>query len=98
MKIQLQPCGSAFGRIVDTDGQPMPGLTLHFYRSSCIGPGGAEATSDKDGHFRVTGLVPGQTYSVIAANRPDLRVRIDTFALKPGETKEFGEVSFESNR
>jgi hypothetical protein len=98
LKIRLQHCGSATGRIVDKDEQPVPELPLHSYRASYIGPGGAEVKTDKDGRFHVTGLVPGQTYWVSAANRPELRVRIDAFTLKPGESKEFGVVSIESDR
>src|SRR5262249_7950079 len=52
LKVQLQPCGSATGRIVDKDGQPVPELPLYFYRSRYIGPGGAEAQTDKEGHPR----------------------------------------------
>lgn len=98
LKVQLQPCGSATGRIVDKDGQPLPGLTLYFYRSSLIGPGGAQAETDKEGRFRVTGLAPGQTYWLMLANQPRVRVHADPFALKPGEARALGDLLIEPSR
>jgi len=78
--------------------QPLPGLTLHFCRSSLIGPGGAEAKTDTEGRFHVTGLAPGQRYWLTLANRPQVRVHADAFALKPGETKELGDLLIEPSR
>jgi hypothetical protein len=98
LTVQLQPCGSATGRIVDTDGQPLPEMALLFYRFGFIGPGGAEAKTDKEGRFHVTGLAPGQKYRLMPAKRPQMRVRADAFALKPGETKDLGDVTIEPNR
>jgi hypothetical protein len=93
LKIQLQPCGSATGRLVDKDGQPLPGLRLHVYRFGLIGPGGTEANTDKDGRFRVEGLAPGQKYWLSLAN-PQARVNA-TFAVTPGEKKDLGDVTVE---
>jgi RNA polymerase sigma factor (sigma-70 family) len=99
LKIQLQPCGTATGRIVDRDGQPVPEWTLRFCRGTLIGPGaGPEAKTDKDGRFHVTGLVPGQKYSLTAANSDKGHLRADPFTLKTGEAKNLGDVSIELNR
>ena len=94
LKIQLQACGSATGRLVDKDGQPLPGLLLHLYRFGLIGPGGTEAKTDKDGRFRVEGLAPGQKYWLDLGN-PQARVSPATFAVKPAEQKDLGDVIVE---
>jgi hypothetical protein len=94
LKVQLQPCGSATGRLVDKDGQPLSGVALNVYRFALIGPGGAEAKTDKDGRFRIEGLAPGQKYWLSLVNRPQVGVRA-TFAVKPGEKKDLGDVTVE---
>src|SRR5262249_19571550 len=49
LTVKLQPCGSVSGRIVDQDGQPVAGVKTE---------GGLPITTDKEGRFRVEGLVP----------------------------------------
>jgi hypothetical protein len=59
--VKLQPCGSLSGRIVDKDGQPVVGLHGQLV------PGflkGEKFTTDKEGRYRVEGLVPGLRYSI----------------------------------
>src|SRR5258706_224906 len=59
--VKLEPCGSASGRIVDGDGQPLVG-----FKFGLGGWGGSQhATTDKDGRFRVEGLIPGMSHELI---------------------------------
>ena len=60
--VRLQPCATITGRIVDGEGRPRAGL--RFY--GCVGPfqhgpthgGFFGARTDKEGRFRITGLIP----------------------------------------
>jgi RNA polymerase sigma factor (sigma-70 family) len=60
--VNLEPCGSATGRLLDADGQPLADAVVQFYRSALLGPGAPRTTTGPDGRFRVSGLVPGQPY------------------------------------
>jgi RNA polymerase sigma factor (sigma-70 family) len=93
LTIKLQPCGSASGRWVDPDGQPVAGGRVHVSGSAMFGGGGSqEVTTDKDGRFRVAGLVPGQEYDIrkSALNFPAL------VTVKPGEHKDLGDVKLDA--
>jgi hypothetical protein len=98
LKVQLQPCGSATGRLVDKDGQPLSEVSLHFNRYGLIGPGGPETKTDKDGRFRAEGLAVGQKYWLMLANRPQAPVGAEVLIGKPGEKKDLGDVTVELNR
>jgi hypothetical protein len=101
LAIKLQPLGSASGRIVDRDGQPVPGLTFDLYRSRLLGPGGVRVQSDKDGRFRAEGLVPGQKYMLSPANR-SMSLRLPggafTIVVESGRDKNVGDVTASSSR
>src|SRR5262249_627332 len=65
LTVKLQPCGSASGRIVDPDGEPVVGLRLVAQGRALriLGDAGGGAhllTTDKEGRFRVEGVVPGE--------------------------------------
>jgi RNA polymerase sigma factor (sigma-70 family) len=83
LAIKLQPCGSASGRLVDGDGVPVPGWRMILMAR------GLEATTDKDGRFRLEGLVPGQ--------QNDIRTSTLSFpvfvVVKPSEHKDLGDVN-----
>jgi RNA polymerase sigma factor (sigma-70 family) len=97
LKVELQPCGSAEGRVVDREGKPVKGLYFSVCRG--INPNGGcrvDVTTGPDGRFRAGGLVPGQKYCL---RRPHEANVIDPasfreFTLKPGEKVELGDVTF----
>ena len=87
LTVKLEPCGSVSGRVLDTDGEPVPGLKLHVMTTAFYW-GGEEhsATTDKDGRFRAEGILPGQEYLLWeggALSRVYTKVLID--AAKPVE-------------
>jgi RNA polymerase sigma factor (sigma-70 family) len=101
--VKLAPLGQVAGRLLDTDGNPLDGVEVSInptedtgsglYRSAK--PSGKPVRTDKDGRFRVEGVVPGlkfwlglrrdQTYFV---GEP----RIGTKQVKPGEALDLGDV------
>ncbi len=68
VEVRLAPCGAAVGRLVDRDGQPFAGATIHLgpqdHRGEMLPgniglwPDGEVFTADKDGRFRVEGINP----------------------------------------
>jgi RNA polymerase sigma factor (sigma-70 family) len=97
LKVELQSCGSATGRVVDKDGKPVSGLHFSFCRDiNPNGGGRVDLKTDQDGRFRAESLVPGQKYCL---RRPHEANVIDPASfrevtVKPGEKIELGNVTF----
>jgi hypothetical protein len=98
LTVRLQPCGSASGGIVDSDGQPVAGLRLSVQggRIRFAGEQGGvyyEVTTDKAGHFHVEGLVPGQEYLVSESHSSDGYRRIlAPVRVEAGKHQDMGEI------
>jgi protocatechuate 3,4-dioxygenase beta subunit len=68
LTVELQPCGSVSGRIVDRDGKPVAGLRLRLDLDTTPRAwGDKELVTDKEGRFRAKALVPGARYDLILA-------------------------------
>ena len=100
LSIRLEPTGTVTGRLVDDDGQPLPGvpLRIHFVRKD---PGYVadhlldRITTDPDGRFRVEALAAGLVYQINLAGKPP-NTTIGSVAprvsVKSGEVKDLGDV------
>lgn len=89
MEVRLAPCGAAVGRLVDGDGQPLAGATLHLTPQDHRGrpfpanigllPAGDIFTADQDGRFRVEGINPalGVHLTVHPRSRPDVFLTLE---------------------
>ena len=64
---------SAFGRVVALNGLPVAGV---FVEASAVGVASEQATADKQGYYRIRGLVPGLAYTISAHN-------VSTFTVSP---------------
>jgi hypothetical protein len=97
--VRLERCGTLTGRLVD-DGLPLAGVQMTCDRPYEGGDSRFEKGSlpvpiktDKDGRFRVSGLVPGLKYSlrvwkgVMIAGTP-----VKDMIIGAGETKDLGDV------
>jgi RNA polymerase sigma factor (sigma-70 family) len=62
LTVQLEPCPTLSGRLVDRAGHPVARVTVHLARNA--NPVDISAETDGDGRFRV-GLVPGLKYSLV---------------------------------
>ena len=92
---KLEPCGAVTGRLVTADGKPRAGALLQV--SDWLLPGGG-LQADKDGRFRIEGLVPGVAYTldVVQNGQPAGHV-FAGLTLKAGETRDLGDVVVKPN-
>jgi RNA polymerase sigma factor (sigma-70 family) len=97
--VKLQPCGSASGRVVDEDGQPVARLEVHVIGRALrimgeAGGGYQTVTTDKDGRFRAEGLVPGQEYVVeeFGPRGPSFPRVYAPVVVEPGQHKDMGDI------
>src|SRR5262249_21234062 len=90
--VKLQPCGSLSGRIMDSDGQPVAGFRGELLPNESLSRGsywgGPGFTTDKEGRFRLEGLLPGLGYSVWQREKLSV-VKIHPGAVvEPGKNKD----------
>lgn len=101
--VKLEPAATITGRVVDADGQPVPGALVGTQPQ----PGGdfsprlPEIVSGKDGRFTFANLPVGCQYGLFARSGASY---VDTkFAFKrdinvrPGETTDIGDLKFDRN-
>jgi protocatechuate 3,4-dioxygenase beta subunit len=74
--IKLEPCGSVAGRVLDADGRPIAGaqalIGYYTMRLGTLAIGvplgvhsfGPTAETDRDGRFRIDGVIAGQAFGV----------------------------------
>jgi RNA polymerase sigma factor (sigma-70 family) len=97
--VKLLPLGSVTGRIVDPGGKPVVGARVGLGYDDpgannlvrrLVGVVGAEGKADKDGRFRIEGVIPGLKFDL---DTPDSRsVLVQDRRLKGGEALELGEL------
>jgi hypothetical protein len=98
--VRLEPWGTVTGRLVDTDKVPRAGTTLRFIFPPVTGdplvdlsigwPPKFSFETDKEGRFRIDGLIPGLKYSLAADGGPTL---FKDLVLQAGETKDLGDAT-----
>jgi len=105
LTVQLQPCASVTGRLLDGDGKPLAGVELqdkHLPTNLWVKGSNGELgrinesfSTDTDGRFRIEGLAPGLKYRPRVFDKKAgkyLSVAAFEVALEPGEAKDLGEV------
>ena len=99
--VRLVPWGTIAGRLVDAEGRPRPKAHLATvdWGAAMNDPARgilADVRTDDQGRFRVEGLVPGQSYTADAVGEEALNHSfgfvIERVVLKPGETRDLGDV------
>jgi hypothetical protein len=94
LRVELQACGSAEGRLVDKGGKAVAGVAVYFCLEGTppFWPGGIEVKTDSEGRFRAEGLVPGHKY-LMTRNLGNV---VDTppqeVIVEPGKKKELGDL------
>ncbi len=96
--VTLEPWGTLTGRLVTDDGEPRPGVELSFAANRDdldVGtlPHDLTPRTDKDGRFRIAGLIPGMKYTLLAWNKGGaLDLGCEVIKGKSGEMKDLGDV------
>ncbi len=101
--VKLEPSATITGRIVDRDGNPVSGATIHL-NPKMVGDFPLQLpvlASGQDGKFTVANVATGWGYYLLAEeSRPGIGAdrigfaRRDT-AVRPGETTDLGEIALE---
>jgi protocatechuate 3,4-dioxygenase beta subunit len=88
--IRLARLGSAIGRVLDAEGEPRKDLVFRFHRPGFYSHSEPSVRTDREGRFRIDGLVPGQTYEA----RVDLlSIPIyPSIEVEPGQVKDLGDA------
>jgi hypothetical protein len=85
LTVQLQPCGSATGRILDADGQPRANVVVRI--------GHVQVKTGADGRFRADGLVVGMKYHAEGVDRVRHPPFFTAIHIEPGKVKELGDAT-----
>jgi RNA polymerase sigma factor (sigma-70 family) len=114
LNVHLEPLGAIAGRVLDDKGRPWAGLKVlvvvtrkdrtfppefGWGPSSWIKLTQFETTTDREGRFRIDGLLPGLKYDLFAAEgeiviRPGVALpyRTDDLSVQSGKTKNLGDL------
>jgi len=101
VQVRLQPWGTVSGRLVDSEGLPcaefgiQPKINLkNRLRKTRIDHWEQRVFTGANGMFRVDGLIPGQAYRLVFenANGNETDQGVDVVPMKPGETRDLGEI------
>jgi RNA polymerase sigma factor (sigma-70 family) len=108
LTVTLGPAGTLTGRLVTRDGKPAAGGQIEAFNDLLTLPGGnipvpkdagslvRPPRTDKNGKFRIEGLIPGLKYRLYYASGTYLLRITGSFAddvtIKAGETKDLGDV------
>jgi hypothetical protein len=92
LTVKLQPCGSASGRIIGEDGQPVAGVNVDVMigLSNCH-----RVVTDNGGRFHVAGLVPGQEHHVSEWGSGSISRFYAKLTVEPGQHKELGDIKMD---
>lgn len=105
---KLMPSATLVGRLLDDEGTPRAEATVVRFWDGPNWGGGNDprlsnfSATDREGHFRIEGLVPGETYDVeLREDRPGhipFSHRLKGLLFKPGEVRDLGDVRTKTPR
>ncbi|TWT35360.1 Regulatory protein BlaR1 [Posidoniimonas corsicana] len=97
---ELEPCTTIRGQIVDGPDSPLPGAQIRFEPL----PGGdyspelVQITTDKQGRFEQTGVLPGTSYNVYSESAQlGFKILARDLKVSPGEAIDLGVIDVTSD-
>ena len=94
VKVTLEPCASVTARLLDGEGQPLENAMIRFDVADehDAGLGLYWETTDADGRFTNTMVLPGCKYNVICQSQAvQFATLIENLSVAPGESIDLGE-------
>jgi hypothetical protein len=88
LTVQLEPCGSVIGRVVDKGGEPVPRVSLSFRLGDRMD---VVAETDRDGCFRAA-LLSWQKYTLAPYSPRRLLKDVGDIEVESGQTKDLGDL------
>jgi hypothetical protein len=95
--VRLENCGSAVGRLLDPEGQPVANAIVRLDTDELSDSAPARVKTDSAGRFRFNGLVPGQKHQARLGLPYGGQYLFKPFTLAAGENKDLGDVVMKSN-
>jgi RNA polymerase sigma factor (sigma-70 family) len=92
LTVRLEACGAATGRLLDPDGEPVAETVVRLECREVPDSAPPRVKTDRQGRFRMDGLVPGQKYQARLGLPPFGQYLFKPFTVKPGESKHLGDV------
>ncbi|MHB1424222.1 MAG: sigma-70 family RNA polymerase sigma factor [Gemmataceae bacterium] len=107
--VKLAPVGKVSGRLLDGDGNPLEGVEVSINPPGVIGselyrfaaPSGKPAHTDKDGRFRIEGVVPDLKFWLNLRKERTFFIgvpRIGVRQVKAGEALDLGDIRTKPQR
>ncbi len=96
LSVQLQPCVTVRGRLVDRDEEPISGarIRIDVSPSEDFAPNLKNVSTDADGRFEHTEVLPGSEYAVMAeAASMGFTVLARNLTVSAGETMDLGTIN-----
>lgn len=107
LTVRLQHWGTLTGRLIDGEGKPLADLRVGPKYPDLAEPGmrpwNEEVRTDRDGRFRVEGLLPDREHELILAGDPAKKVslsagdRLKGLSARAGEVKDLGDILVKPN-
>ncbi|HLK16383.1 MAG TPA: hypothetical protein VKT78_16370, partial [Fimbriimonadaceae bacterium] len=102
LNVRLQPWGALTGRLIDGGGKPLADVRVGLRYPELAEPGmrpwDKEVRTDREGRFRIEGLLPELKHELILSDDPAKKVslsasdRLKGLSARAGEVKELGDI------
>jgi RNA polymerase sigma factor (sigma-70 family) len=108
LRVRLRPWGTLTGRLVDASGKPQADVRVALKYPPLPRPGmrphEQEVRTDRDGRFRVEGLLPDLKHELTLASDPAKKITLSAgeklkgLSARAGEVKDLGDIAVKQGK